>query len=471
MKSNRMSGKVWRTLATAAVAFCVLVGESARGEIVMGHRYEIVPWTQGTWTGAKADAESKGGHLATFTSETEWKAVFGRLGSDMIGCWLGGTDAGEEGVWRWITGEQWEYTRWHKAQPDNLRGNQHYLSLKPDYEGYWDDDSDPSGFGVTKYLLEYGVFNTDISIAPTARTFPRDGGSASIVTDGSGAWKAWTEAEWITLLQASGSAGSPCIFMVKVNLTEETRTAWIYVEDQAFLVTQTAGAMPVPTSRYEIIPWTNGWTAAKADAEARGGHLATITSEAEWIVISNLFGSNVSASWLGGTDEAQEGVWRWVTGEKWEYTRWCESEPNDAKGQEEYLVIWENSFGWNDVPDTYTSIKQYLLEYENYHNTNITVASIGRTFDKAGGAASVLTGGSGEWEAWTDSAWITLSRANGEAGVSCIYAVGANFSADTRMGRIYIEDKVFTVTQTGYEGAISPEGAEWDCAGAAGKSR
>ena len=463
---------VW--LATAVC--CVLVGVSARGEIVMGHRYEIVPWTQG-WTAAKADAESKGGHLATFTSETEWNAVYGRFGNEMLGCWLGGTDAGEEGVWRWITGENWEYSRWEKGQPDNYNEKQHCLALDPSHNGNWDDTDDGQG-RITKYLLEYGIFNTDISIAPTARTFPRDGGSASIVTDGSGAWKAWTEADWITLLQGSGTAGSSCIFMVKVNLTGETRTGWIYVEDQAFLVTQTAGEMPVPASRYEIVAWTNGWTAAKADAEARGGHLATITSETEWITISNLFGANLQRCWLGGTDEAQEGVWKWVTGEKWEYSRWQSGEPNNSSndpadqsvGQsEEYLMIMDIDGLWNDAHSSISSQQKYLLEFENYNNTNITVASIGRTFDKAGGAASVLTGGSGVWSAWTDSAWITLNRANGEAGVSCIYAVGANFTAGTRMGRIYIEDKVFTVTQTGYTGAISPESAEWDCAGGSGE--
>ena len=35
MKSNRMSGKVWRTLAAAAVAFCVLVGVAARAEVTI----------------------------------------------------------------------------------------------------------------------------------------------------------------------------------------------------------------------------------------------------------------------------------------------------------------------------------------------------------------------------------------------------------------------------------------------------
>ena len=167
MKDNRMNRMAWRMWATMVLAFGVL-GGSARGETVMGHRYEIVPWTQG-WTIAKADAESRGGHLATFTSETEWNAVYGLLGTEMLGCWLGGTDAGEEGVWRWITGENWEYSRWEKGQPDNYKEKQHYLALDPSHNGNWDDTDDSQG-RITKYLLEYGIFNTDISIAPTEIT-------------------------------------------------------------------------------------------------------------------------------------------------------------------------------------------------------------------------------------------------------------------------------------------------------------
>lgn len=232
MKNNRTDLRTWRIWLAAAVC-CVLGGVSAWGETALGHRYEIVPWTQG-WTAAKADAEARGGHLATFTSEAECNAVYDLFGNELLGCWLGGTDAGHEGVWEWVTGEAWKYSRWQAKQPDNVNESQHYLSLKFDFNLNWDDDYEVSGFGTEKYLLEYGVFNTDISITTTQRTFPKDGGSASIVTEGSGVWSAWTDEDWITLLQGSGSAGSACIYMVKANLTEETRTGWIYVEDQAF---------------------------------------------------------------------------------------------------------------------------------------------------------------------------------------------------------------------------------------------
>ena len=61
------------------------------------------------------------------------------------------------------------------------------------------------------------------------------------------------------------------------------------------------------------------WTAAKAACEALGGHLATSTSVDKNTFLTTL---TTAITWLGGTDEAAEGVWQWVTGEEWSYTNW-----------------------------------------------------------------------------------------------------------------------------------------------------
>ena len=69
---------------------------------------------------------------------------------------------------------------------------------------------------------------------------------------------------------------------------------------------------------YQIIYGPLTWNQAKADAEARGGHLATITSQAEAEYIQSLGilpADPFEAFWLGASDEAQEGIWTWVTGE------------------------------------------------------------------------------------------------------------------------------------------------------------
>ncbi|MCL2457033.1 MAG: hypothetical protein FWD19_05750, partial [Defluviitaleaceae bacterium] len=58
--------------------------------------------------------------------------------------------------------------------------------------------------------------------------------------------------------------------------------------------------------------------------------------------------------WLGATDEEQEGTWRWVTGENWNYTNWGRGQPNNSYGLEHYLQIHHNTprrikGDWNDI--------------------------------------------------------------------------------------------------------------------------
>lgn len=95
----------------------------------------------------------------------------------------------------------------------------------------------------------------------------------------------------------------------------------------------------------------------------------------------------------------------------------------------------------------------------------VTITTTSKTFAKEGGAASISTGGTGSWTATTDAAWISFNRASGEAGVSCVYVVSANYSADTRSAVIDIAGNVYTVTQTGYTAVISPESATADYTG------
>jgi hypothetical protein len=87
-----------------------------------------------------------------------------------------------------------------------------------------------------------------------------------------------------------------------------------------------------------------------------GGHLATITSAEENAVIAELIQSgSQSAYLLGGSDEAQEGVWRWETGEAWDYTNWAESQPDNWNDFEHGLEMGKSGV-WNDVQlENYTT--------------------------------------------------------------------------------------------------------------------
>jgi hypothetical protein len=121
-------------------------------------RYQAV---QGkfSWEQAKLDADTRGGHLATVTSPEEWaflRAVLAVSPSDTF--WLGGTDAEQEGVWKWITNELWAFSSWIPGQPDNS-GGEPYVSVAVDADGKVNDWND---LGATfrqervSYVLERG---------------------------------------------------------------------------------------------------------------------------------------------------------------------------------------------------------------------------------------------------------------------------------------------------------------------------
>ena len=104
------------------------------------------------------------------------------------------------------------------------------------------------------------------------------------------------------------------------------------------------------------------WEAAKADAEAKGGHLATINSAAESTALSGL---SISG-WIGLTDKYAEGAYRWVTGETFGFTNWLPGEPKNL-GNEDYVILLPG--GWNDLPNTGGSGsgggEYYILEIDN----------------------------------------------------------------------------------------------------------
>ena len=156
--------------------------------------------------------------------------------------------------------------------------------------------------------------------------------------------------------------------------------------------------LPATQHYYEYVSDPGiSWTAAEAAAAARTyfglqGYLVTLTSQEEADFAS------VQASgfgWIGATDAAVEGEWRWVTGPEagtlfWQglsngteitYANWNGGEPNDYPGgssdpgTENYAHIAAASVirggapigAWNDLPNAggggaYSS-QGYVVEY------------------------------------------------------------------------------------------------------------
>ena len=151
---------------------------------------------------------------------------------------------------------------------------------------------------------------------------------------------------------------------------------------------------------YEIGETGLTWTQAKVACEAKGGHLATITSDLEQAWIEDLIkGQGVNTYWAGLSCRQQDGGWVWVTGEASSYEHWSPEQPDlDLDG---YMAIrnaadpkvagstvggWYNLNGFGEPSGTYAlSNISYLCEWDDPS----LIRSRGYVYDLAGGKAAI----------------------------------------------------------------------------------
>jgi len=103
---------------------------STAGTLVSGpgaHQYEVVTGTDVSWEQAKADANARGGFLATIGDAAEQSFVEKLLSDDSApsgAYWFGLHETGTEGDYRHLSGAKPSYTHWFAGQPDNFGGNE-----------------------------------------------------------------------------------------------------------------------------------------------------------------------------------------------------------------------------------------------------------------------------------------------------------------------------------------------------------
>jgi len=69
-----------------------------------------------------------------------------------------------------------------------------------------------------------------------------------------------------------------------------------------------------------------------------------------------------SAWWLGGYDWANEGEWRWMSGQTFSYTNWHEGEPNDSGNEDCVSMSSQEDYLWEDLACD-TSMHSDIMHY------------------------------------------------------------------------------------------------------------
>lgn len=243
-----------------------------------------------SWEQAKTVCEGMGGHLVTITSREEDEFCFNMfLRSGVSGCWIGATDADSEGNWKWITGEPFTYKNFPKGEPNG---------------------------GNNSTAVQY------------CRTY---------TTLTNGVWDDYVASENLTFI---------CEW--EQENVSEVRSSYAIVNESQKGVFK--DAIIFNGHIYKVFREARSWDEAKTYCESLGGHLATVTSAAEDAVLySYLIRNGGHDCYLGATDAQTEGVWKWVTGERWDYANWNQAEPNGKNKQNWLGYYYDYKNGkWDD---------------------------------------------------------------------------------------------------------------------------
>ncbi|XP_030636628.1 ladderlectin-like [Chanos chanos] len=97
---------------------------------------------------------------------------------------------------------------------------------------------------------------------------------------------------------------------------------------------------------YFFVSTLQTWAEAEKKCLTLGGNLASVHNAAEDDFLKKL--ANNTRIWIGAYDAAQDGLWLWSDGSKFDYSGWISGEPNSYQGQSEDCGEIINADGWND---------------------------------------------------------------------------------------------------------------------------
>jgi VCBS repeat protein/HYDIN/CFA65/VesB family protein/lectin-like protein len=427
-----------------------------------GHWYQEIQGPPLTWAQARDAAAALSyaglpGHLATLNSFNENQFIANNVPDAQSGTthWIGGfqdrfaPDYSEPtGGWRWVTGELWSFTSWNSGEPNNAGGEDFLQWFSA---GIWNDL--PGGATIAGYLVEYEpsiqrIAPSQVTLTPN----PVTGGESTTGTvtlsqpAGPNGLTVYLNSDHPTMAVLPSSVqvpagqttvdfgvttnpvSAPTVVQITADAPMGSAAAPLTVNDTGVPLPLVDGNTGPPVYNSANGHWYQEvqgpaltWAQARDAAAALSydglpGHLTTVTSsdEVRFIVNNVPNAQSGTTHWIGAYQDhlapdyrEPTGGWRWVTGEKWDYTNWNGGEPNNAGGED--FLQWLPSGIWNDLPGG-AAITAYLVEYEppiaQFAVSQVTITP------------NPVTGGQ------TATGTVTLAQAAGAGGVSV--ALGSN---------------------------------------------
>ena len=131
----------------------------------------------------------------------------------------------------------------------------------------------------------------------------------------------------------------------------------------------THAAAPVSMSAtgnllYRLYACDGTWLEAKSLAEAAGGRLAILNSQAKQNCVFGLVSEFGHLAFIGAQGYSNY-KWLWVDGSAVEgFTAWDANKPDNWQGLENCMVMYPSNGSWEDYPCSDASVKGFVAEFE-----------------------------------------------------------------------------------------------------------
>ena len=328
-----------------------------------GHRYFRSNFTR-NWATAKDTAGKLGAHLVTITDEAENNFVSG----DGNQAWIGLTDEASEGNFVWVTGEPFVYSNWWPGNPNNTGGIEDHVFMNFYGSTKWVDHS---GTDLNLFIIEFECSTSPVPAQtaglPSGSVFPIGVTTNSFTYTDACQFTA-TCSFTVTVINNLPTTMT-CPANIQVNATSAAGATVNYSQP---VIAGSCQQCTLPNSlpgftylgefgghTYFRSNFTRHWRTAKDTANRLGGHLVTITSEAE----NNFVTGDGNPAWIGLTDEVTEGEFKWVTNEPFVYSNWWPGNPNNTGGIEDHVYMnFYGSTKWVDHNEF--EIIPFIIEFE-----------------------------------------------------------------------------------------------------------